>query len=273
MRAWVNGEMLTDPVAPVLTVFDHGFTVGDGVFETVKVTGGRPFAVTRHLRRLRRSAEGLGLVTPDDADLLDAVEAVLRGQDLPLGRVRITVTGGPSPLGSSRGAEAPTVAVVAGAMDPWPPTTAVTTVPWPRNERGAVAGLKTTSYAENVVALAYASERGGSEAVFANTAGALCEGTGSNVFYVVDGQVRTPSLGSGCLAGITRELVLEWYGGTECEEPVEVLGEADEIFLASTTRDVQPVHRCDGRELAAPGPVTRDVVATWDKHAGTDLDP
>ena len=68
------------------------------------------------------------------------------------------------------------------------------TVPWPRNERGALAGLKTTSYAENVVALADASERGATEAVFANLAGHLCEGTGSNVFYVVDGELRTPTL-------------------------------------------------------------------------------
>ena len=82
-------------------------------------------------------------------------------------------------------------------------------VPWPRNERSAVAGLKTTSYAENVVALAHATERGAGEAIFANLAGNLCEGTGSNVFVGVDGRLVTPPLSSGCLAGITRELVLE----------------------------------------------------------------
>ncbi len=273
MRAWVNGEVLTDAETPVLSVFDHGFTVGDGVFETVKVTEGRPFALSRHLRRLRRSADGLGLTIPEDGLLEQAVAQVISGQDLPLGRIRITVTGGPSPLGSSRGHAPPTVAVVAGPMDTWPATTAVCTVPWPRNDRGAVSGLKTTSYAENVVALAHAAQRGGSEAIFANTSGLLCEGTGSNVFYVVDGELRTPSLASGCLAGITRELVLEWYGGRERDEPVEVLERAEEIFLASTTRDVQPVHRCDDRDLDAPGPVTREVLAAWDKHAGTDLNP
>ena len=83
-------------------------------------------------------------------------------------------------------------------------------VPWVRNERSAVAGLKTTSYAENVVALAYAKERGAIEAVFANTRGELCEGTGSNVFVVRDGVVWTPPLDSGCLAGITRALAVEW---------------------------------------------------------------
>ena len=77
---------------------------------------------------------------------------------------------------------------------PWPPTTSLVTVPWPRNERSAVAGLKTTSYAENVVALEWAHERGASEALLLNTAGYVCEGTGSNVFAVVDGQVVTPPL-------------------------------------------------------------------------------
>jgi branched-chain amino acid aminotransferase len=273
MRAWVNGELLAEADAPVLTVFDHGLTVGDGVFETVKVTDGEAFALTRHLQRLQRSASGLGLPRLDLDEVRHAVGEVLRGQDLPLGRIRITVTGGPSPLGSSRGDAPPTVVVAAGPMDQWDVTTAVATVPWPRNERGAVAGLKTTSYAENVVALAHAAERGASEAVFPNTAGLLCEGTGSNVFSVLDGEVVTPSLASGCLAGITRALVLEWYGGVERDEPLEILERADEIFLASTTRDVQPVHRCDDRELEAPGPVTRDVMAAWEKHAATQQDP
>lgn len=153
--------------------------------------------------------------------------------------------------------------VVAAPADPQPPTTAVITVPWPRNERGALAGLKTTSYGENVIALAAARERGASEAVFANLRGHLCEGTGTNVFYVVDGELRTPTLDSGCLAGVTRALVLEWFGGREVDEPIEVAAAADEIFLVSTTRDVQGVHRWDERELPAPGPVTREALAAW----------
>jgi branched-chain amino acid aminotransferase len=163
--------------------------------------------------------------------------------------------------------------VIAAAMDPWPDTTAVCSVPWPRNERGALAGLKTTSYGENVRALAYAGDRGCSEAVFANLQGHLCEGTGTNVFYVVDGELRTPSLASGCLAGITRALVLEWYGATEVEEPIEVLTEqASEIFLSSTTRDVQGIHRWNDRELGAPGPVTTEVRKVWHEREADLLD-
>ena len=265
MRAWMNGQLLSDPTAPALPVTDHGLTVGDGVFEAVKVVEGRPFALTRHLDRLGRSAAGLGL--PVDLGVVRAgVEAVLDAPPPPLGRLRITVTGGPAPLGSGRGEGPVTVVVVADEMAPLPETTAVVTVPWPRNERGALAGLKTTSYAENVVALAVARERGASEAVFANLAGHLCEGTGSNVFYVVDGELRTPTLASGCLAGVTRALVLEWFGGREVDEPIETVLEASEVFLVSTTRDVQGVHRWDDRELPAPGPVTREALSTWRRN-------
>lgn len=263
MRAWVNGQLLGDPKGPAVAVTDHGFTVGDGVFEAVKVVDGIPFALGRHLDRLATSARGLGLPPVDPEEVRRAVAAVLAGQELALGRIRITYTGGVAPLGSGRGSEPPTLVVVADTMKPWAGPTAVVTVPWTRNEHGALAGLKTTSYAENVIALARAAEQGATEAIFANTAGNLCEGTGSNVFYVVDGEVRTPTLASGCLAGISRALVLEWYGAREVDEPIDVLARAEEIFLVSTTRDVQAVRRCDARELQAPGPVTREVAAVW----------
>ena len=273
MRVWANGSVLTDPTAPVVSVTDHGFTVGDGVFEAAKVVDGRPFALSRHLQRLGRSARGLGLADPDLDRVRDAVEAVLAAEPLPLGRLRITYTAGPAPLGSGRGDGAPTLVVAAAPLKRRPDAATIAAVPWPRNERGAVAGLKTTSYAENVVALAWARERGADEAVFANTAGDLCEGTGTNVFYVVDGELRTPSLRSGCLAGITRGLLVEWCDVREIDEPVEVLASAEEVFLASTTRDVQPVVRCDGRDLGPAGPVTRAAAATWAEREAEDADP
>ena len=263
MRAWINGELLSDPKAPAVPVTDHGLTVGDAVFEAVKVVDGQPFAFQRHLDRLVSSAEGLGLVGLDPEAVRRGVAAVLEGDPLPLGRLRITVTGGNAPLGSGRGTDPLTVIVVASPMEPAAETTAAITVPWPRNERGALAGLKTTSYGENVVALARAQQQGASEAVFANLAGNLCEGTGTNVFYVVDGELRTPTLASGCLAGVTRALVIEWFGAREVDEPIEVAANAEEIFLVSTTRDVQGVHRWDDRERPAPGPVTTEAAAAW----------
>lgn len=273
MQVWVDGTVLDDPEAPAVRVVDHGFTVGDGVFEAIKVVRGEPFALTRHLARLTRSAASLGLREPDLDRVRDAITEVLAREQLALGKLRITYTAGPSPLGSGRGSGDPTLVVVATAMDPTPETTTLHLVPWPRNERGVLAGVKSTSYAENVLALAEAQRHDATEALFANLAGHLCEGTGSNVAYVVDGEVRTPTLASGCLAGITRALLLEWAEVTEVDEPVEVLDRADEIMLLSTTRDVQGVHRYGSRELAAPGPTTRTLMQTWAAREAGHPDP
>ncbi|WP_328772876.1 aminotransferase class IV [Streptomyces sp. NBC_00286] len=273
MKLWLDGG-LRDIESARVSVLDHGLTVGDGVFETVKAVDGRPFALTRHLDRLTRSAHGLGLPEPDLDEVRRACTAVLDANPMPLGRLRITYTGGLSPLGSDRGEHGPTLVVALGETSRRADTTAVITVPWTRNERGALAGLKTTSYAENVVALARAREQGATESLFANTVGQLCEGTGSNVFVVLDGEIHTPPIASGCLAGITRALTVEWTGAKETELPLDVLERAEEIFLTSTLRDVQAVHRVDARELpGAPGPVTAKAMRIFDERAGDDLDP
>jgi branched-chain amino acid aminotransferase len=274
MAVWVNGELLPDEDAKI-SVFDHGLVVGDGVFETIKVASGVPFAMTRHLQRLRRSALGLGLPEPDIEQIRDGALAVIAASGgPPLARLRVTVTGGKSPLGSERG-DSPVTAIVAMAEQPAPaPAVDVVTVPWPRNERGALSGLKTTSYGENVRALAYAAERGGSEAIFANTVGELCEGTGTNVFVVIGGRLLTPPLSSGCLAGVTRALVIEWAEALEEELPLSALASAEEAFLSGTTRDVQPIRRVDGVPLpAAPGPVTRKAAEIFALRSSESPDP
>ncbi|MFF7332264.1 aminotransferase class IV [Streptomyces sp. NPDC008150] len=273
MKIWLDGG-LRDSDSARVSVFDHGLTVGDGIFETVKAVRGRTFALTRHLDRLARSARGLGLPEPDLDEVRRACAAVVEANPVELGRLRITFTGGHGPLGSDRGDRGPTLVVALGATTRRPDTTAVVTVPWTRNERGALTGLKTTSYAENVVALARAHEHGATEALFPNTVGQLCEGTGSNVFVVLDGEIHTPPLASGCLAGITRALTAEWTGARESDLPLDVLEHADEVFLTSTLRDVQAVHRVDERELpSAPGPVTAKAMRIFDERSGADLDP
>jgi branched-chain amino acid aminotransferase len=273
VKIWLDGGLQDIETARV-SVFDHGLTVGDGIFETVKAVHGRPFALTRHLDRLSRSARGLGLPEPDLDEVRRACAAVLDVNPMPFGRLRITYTGGHGPLGSDRGEHGPTLVVALGESTRRPDTTAVVTVPWTRNERGALTGLKTTSYAENVVALARAREQDASEALFANTVGQLCEGTGSNVFVVLDGEIHTPPVASGCLAGITRALTVEWTGAKETDLPLDVLERADEVFLTSTLRDVQAVHRVDAREVpGAPGPVTAKAMRIFDERAGDDLDP
>ena len=269
---WLDGRLVADADATV-SVFDHGLTVGDGVFETLKAVEGRPFATRRHLARLRRSAEGLGLSVPfDDGVLRAAMAEVLAATREPLARVRITVTGGAAPLGSERGEGAATVVIASGPLKAQEPSTSVCVVPWPRNERGAMAGIKTTSYAENVKALAYAKARRCSEAIFPTTTGLLCEGTGSNVFVAVGGRLLTPPLTSGCLAGVTRDLVLEVTDAVEEDIPMAVLHAADEVFLTSTGRDVQPVTRLDDRSLE-PGPLTRAAGEAFAALVATTDDP
>ena len=257
-----------------VSVFDHGLLTGDGVFETLRVYASTPFAATRHLERLARSAAGLGLGLPDAAVLREAMVAVVTANGIVEGRVRLTVTGGPSPIGSERGGAPPTVIVAGGALPAWPPTTDVALAPWPRNDRGPLAGLKTTSYGENVVALEWARQRGAGEAVFANLAGELCEGTGSNIFVARGGRLLTPPLSSGCLAGVTRDLVLMLVNAEERNLPLDALAGADESFLTSSTREVQPVRSVDGRPLAqAPGPLTKAAADAFAALVARDLDP
>ncbi|MFC9817078.1 aminotransferase class IV [Streptomyces virginiae] len=275
MRIWLDGA-LRDVDDATVSVLDHGLTVGDGVFETLKAVRGRPFALTRHLERLTRSARGLGLPDPDLDEVRRACAAVLEAGPVEHGRLRLTYTGGVAPLGSDRGDAGTTLIAAVAASPRRPDTTSVVTVPWVRNERSAVAGLKTTSYAENVVALAAAHRAGASEALLANTVGRLCEGTGSNVFVVLDGELHTPPLESGCLAGITRALIVDWAGAKETDLPFEVLAEAEEVFVTSSLRDAQAVVRLDGRELGSgtgPGPVTAEVMRIFEVKAGADLDP
>lgn len=278
MKVAVDGEVL-DADAARISPFDHGLLVGDGVFETLRVYDSEPFAWTRHAERLVRSASGLGLEVPAEDDLRATANAVITANGVRDGRLRITVTGGPAPLGSERGDVTPTWIVAATSMDPWPPTVDVVLVPWPRNERGAVAGLKTTSYAENVRALAVAHERRAGEAIFLNTRGELCEATGSNVFVVRDGALSTPPERSGCLLGVTRALILELALrlGIPCGEPdltVDALRTADEAFLTSSTRETHPIAAVDGAELPnAPGTITARLATAFADLVRTDLDP
>jgi branched-chain amino acid aminotransferase len=107
-----------------------------------------------------------------------------------------------------------------------------------------------------------------------NTAGRLCEGTATNVFVVLDGEIHTPPVASGCLPGITRALVVEWTGARETDLPLDVLRRADEVFLTSSLRDVQALHRIDGRELPGTrGPVTAEAMRVFDERSGRDPDP
>ena len=272
---WIDGD-LVEVDAATIGATDHAITVGNGAFESLQVVDGTPFAITRHLQRLRATADALNIVAPDDARLRQAMHEVIGANGITAGTLRLTVTGGDGPLGSGAPDGAPRVLA---AVEPSSWLSGSTgqlravTVPWTRNERGALAGLKTTSYAENVRALRVAHQQGATEAIFANTKDELCEGTGTNVFVVIDDQVLTPPLTSGCLAGVTRALVLEHCGATEATLPITVLTRADDVLLTSSTRNVQALDAIDDRELPAPSATARRVQAAFEEILRTNLDP
>lgn len=260
---WLNGSLQAAHEAR-LSPLDHGLLVGDGVFETLVARSGRPFAAHEHYLRLARSCEATGLHCITEDVFNASIQSVMEANYLQDARVRVTLTSGDGPLGSDRGTGQGTVLVVATPLKPWPPTEAVFLAPWTRNTRGAMAGVKSVSYAENVRALLYAKERGCGEALVANELDQLCEGTGSNVFIVIGGELKTPPLSSGCLAGITRQLVIDacHQAGISCLEEdlaVSVLDQCEEAFLTSSTRDVHPIAMLSGRVLSAPGPITLSV--------------
>lgn len=279
---WAGGS-LRDPGEALVSPLDHGLTVGDGVFETMAVRDGRVFALTRHLARLAYGADRLGLSGVDTAHLREAIGEVMEEGRGAVTRLRVTVTSGPGPMGSARG-DGPLTVVVVGVDAVKPRMCHAVRAPWRRNERGALTGVKSTSYAENAVMVAYARERGADEAIVANTQGHLCEGTATNVILERDGELVTPPLAAGCLAGITRGLALEW--GAAAGMPIrasapgeltmsvldEVLAGDAHLAVTSSTRGVQHVSTLDGHALEA-GPMLRKLSAHFELRAEREPDP
>ena len=233
------------------------------------------FAVKRHLDRLRRSASTMGFKCPYTDDEMRAAINLCLAAAPGAGLVRITATSGRGPLSSWRGQGPASVLVIAGDQPPHhEPGAAVAVMAFPRNERGAMAGVKTTSYAENVLALRMAVHKGASEAIFGDTRGRLSEGTGSNIFWVDGEKLCTPPLDTGCLAGVTRALIIEMFDVTERHLPVDDLPLVREAFLTSTTRPVQSIGSIDGVPLSVvDGQLTKQVMAAMADLTAIDIDP
>lgn len=212
----------------------------------------------RHHARLLGACARLGLDAPAlDLCLAASAELLERNRlDASRARVRWTLSAGSNPEGG------PTFVVTAVAAAAPPASVALWQVPFTRNERGALAGIKSTAYAENLLAQTEARRHGADEALLLNSRGEVCEAATRNVFLVSGGTVRTPELASGCLPGVTREVVLAICAGAaipaeqECLLPAE-LEQADELFLTSSIGGILAVRSLQGRAVAsAPGPVT-----------------
>lgn len=245
---WVDDAFVTAPrVTPAITAFDDGVLVGRGVFETMRVTDGCAWWRRRHLARLHSSATVVGVTV--DADRVEAgIDAVLAQWGAREGRLRVTITAGGTTVVSA--SDAPAVTDVA----------TVVTAPWPRNERSPLSTAKTTGYLDNVLAFEHAQSQGATEAIFVNTRGEVSEGSRTNVFAVCDGRLVTPPLSAGCLAGVTRALVLEHGAASERTFGLDELRNASEAFLTSVLRGAQPVATIDGAPIGTgEHPHTRRV--------------
>jgi branched-chain amino acid aminotransferase len=280
---WIDGAVTMAGLARV-DATDRGFLLGDGVFETCLAIGGRPFALTRHLARLRAGAKRLGLHLPwDDHTIARACDQVCEaaragaagGPGADRLRVRITVSAGPGPLGPDRTHARPQLVVIAGPAPVYPPTVDVVTMARAVDEASPLVGVKTTSRAESVVRLAMARQAGADEAILSNMADALCEGTGSNVFVTVGGRLATPSLRTGCLAGVTRALVCEVVEVVERDDlTLDDLRTSPEAFLTSTTRGVTAIAHVDGQLLrSSPGPLTMAASRALDDLQARTIEP
>lgn len=269
MKQWISSPEGGGLVSlPLISALDHGFTVGDGIFETLKTEFGKPILLNRHLTRLEKSAALLEMKIPDIDSVKIAVFEVLsqeKAKNSALGRIRITVSSGPGELGSARG-DGWTLVVTWSESNPWPSSCEVVVSDLVRNERSVLAGAKTISYAENVLALKRAKSAGASEAILLNLQGNVCEGTGSNIFIVKNNTVITPPGSDGLLAGITRDALIESIPAdvrfSELSFGLSDLMAADEVFVTSSTRDIQPVTKVNQTEFPI-GPITTKLMGVF----------
>jgi branched-chain amino acid aminotransferase len=279
---WTEGRFLK-PGEPTINPLSHGFTVGDGAYETISVRHHEPFAVSRHLVRLHHTLERLGLPPVDEAKVREGITRVIDAGEGAIVRLRVTVAVGSGPLGLERPV-GPLIVTVAGSAGTRPPSCSVIRVPWRRNEYSPLVGLKSISSGENAVMWAFVQSRAADEALLANTREMLCEGISCNVFIERAGEILTPPLSSGCLSGIVRGLALEWgaEGGLpvriaeDDELPYEVLEEVldKRAFLAMTSavRNIQAVNNLDGLNLDR-GPLLAQLHEVYEERADREPDP
>ncbi len=275
--ASINGRVVPAEEARV-SVLDTGFTFGDGVYETLRTYDGRPLAYARHLRRLRASADRLGIVLDvSDDEMRRRLGELLARAGNPESFVRLIVTRGVGDCSYRfERVQGPTVVIFVRAHEPAAESTYtegldVALASVRRNHPQALdPAIKAINLLNNVLAVREAQARGAAEALLLNQQGELAEGASSNVFVVRAGRVSTPPLSAGILAGITRELVMEVAPDASLDVHEETLTladlqRADEAFITSSLKEVAPIRRLDGQAIGAgrPGPLTLALLRAY----------
>ncbi len=255
-RVHLNGR-LVDAAEARIDPADRGFLLADGLFETLRAYGGRPFRLPEHLARLAAGAAALELPMPPGAEIAAAVGETLAANGFAEASVRITLTRGPGPRGLLPPREAkPTLLVAAHSLPASQPAPVSACLAGARrNEHSPLSRLKTLGYLDNVLALREAAAAGFDEAILLNTAGRIAGGSRSNLFLVLDGVVATPPASEGVLPGIARQTVLELARdrGLLVEEralSVSDLQRAEEAFLTNSLIEIAPLATIGTRHFA-----------------------
>lgn len=257
MPVYINGALVPADQA-LVSAFDRGFMRGDGLFETIRAYNGVPFMLKEHLARLDHGFEVLRFpVKSKDLDLKAAVDETLRASGFNSARIRIQVTRGAGSTEFTTHADTePTVVVsVQPTVDkPWPSPLKAIVPTIRRDEKSPLASVKTINYVPSLLARMEAEDFKADEAILLNYAGNVAEGCASNVFLVQSGVLMTPDLASGVLRGITRMVLIKIardFGIPVEEKPIslEVLENADEVFMTSSVREVAPVSMLNGRRV------------------------
>jgi branched-chain amino acid aminotransferase len=271
MKIYLNGNMVDERDA-VVSVLDHGFLYGDGIYETMRVYAGIVFKLEDHISRLCRSADLIGLNIPvTDLDIKNAVYETVQSNGLKEAYVRITISRGPGPIGLDPGlCKDPTMVVIARefrhyASDLYREGVRLMVANTRRNLKEALdPRIKSLNFLNNVMAKREAIAAGAYEAIMLNHEGMLTECTVSNIFFVKDGTLCTPSVSSGILEGITRGHVISLAEKAgipvlEDEFPLDALYKAGEVFITNTTMEVMPVNRVEHRAFLV-GEQTRKLL-------------
>lgn len=233
--------------ATSISLDDHGVTVGDGIFESMRVTQNGVFALDRHLARLKSAAAAIGICIPADDEILIGINKVvnqLRQQEILNARLRLTFTSGAGPAGVLRGT-ATNWFITAATLNSYSGEAKISVSRVVRNEFSVIAGLKTLSYLENVIALNEAVAAGFDEALILNTKLQVAEAATCNLVFEIADQLVTPDLASGALRGVTREIVIERFGVAEAAIDQAHLGKITGAALLSAVRGVQPINQID----------------------------
>lgn len=248
MMMWLNTGLVEETL-PSLSPLDRGLTLGDGVFETLAAYQGRPVRLLRHLDRLKRGCDLLGIPLPL-LDFATAFEAVLKANNMQEAALRLTVTRGIAPRGILPPEKpVPTIMITAGDLPQFrDPACCVVATVTRRNEYSPLCRIKALSYLDNILALQEAVKKGGDEAIILNTAGRVAETSRFTLFIVKAGKILTPPLKDGALPGIARAVLSEKMPVIEQSLDLEDLYQAEEVFLTNSL-GVRPVVSIDGKKI------------------------